>query len=146
MYVPQGIQIQISKILFGTGNRILLKIPSPTHTHKKNNKYLNNITCNIKMKFNTSCRNNENIGQRSIIFYLSTSLEDNVPSIRRQLAGKIRRNNEISSIRWSSAIIWPVINLINTCHRYRLPLPLIVLLPLFRNHGTETRILTRSVA
>ena len=35
MYVPQGIQIQISKILFGTGNRILLKIPSPTHTQKK---------------------------------------------------------------------------------------------------------------
>ena len=145
MYVPRGIQIQISKILFGTGNRILLKIPSPTHT-KKTNKHLKNIICNIKMQFNTSCRNNKNIDQRSIIFYFSTSLEDNVPSIRRQLAGKIRRNNEISSIRWSSAIIWPVINLINTCHRYRLPLPLIVLLPLFRNHGTETRILTRSVA
>lgn len=145
MYVPQGIQIQISKILFGTGNRILLKIPSPTHS-QKNNKHLKNIKCNIKMKFNTSCRNNKNIGQRSIIFYFSTSLEDNVPSMRRQLAGKIRRNSEISSIRWSSAIIWPVINLINTCHRYRLPLPLIALLPLCRNHGTETRILTRSVA
>lgn len=67
MYVPQGIQIQISKILFGTGNRILLKIPSPTHS-QKNNKHLKNIKCNIKMKFNTSCRNNKNIGQRSIIF------------------------------------------------------------------------------
>lgn len=106
-YVPLDIQIQISWTLCLTGNRISLETPNS----------IKNMKCKVKT---LSCNPLPIIRQKKIkckhsfLFFLLTSVDDKVPSILRQSAGKTSTRRQEKIINWrSTAIIRLAITPIN---------------------------------